>query len=125
MNRRDFLLMKLAALQMKHYGVVDPAFVKEAASELEQLTAGQGSVDPTGTAAGADYATQAGAYAPNYPLGLPHDYYYGYQPQTYYVTQPAAVPPAALAGMGAAGGATSAALIAALLAKKKKGKGNK
>jgi hypothetical protein len=36
MNKKAYLLMKLAALQMKHYGVLDPAFVKEAAEKLAQ-----------------------------------------------------------------------------------------
>jgi hypothetical protein len=39
MNRRDYLLMKFAALQMKHYGVVDPEFVKEAADAAAQSPA--------------------------------------------------------------------------------------
>lgn len=34
MNKKAYLLMKLAALQMKHYGVLDPDFVKEAAEKL-------------------------------------------------------------------------------------------
>jgi hypothetical protein len=123
MDRRDLLLMKLAALQMKHYGVVDPAFVKEAAGELEQLTAGQGSVDPTGTAAGANYAVQPEAYAPGYPSAYPAGYP-PIAPDTVVIQQQ---PPAwPYAGIGAAGGAAGAATLAALLARKRqKNKNNR
>jgi hypothetical protein len=34
MDRRDYILMKLAALQVKHYGDIDPEFIKEAYFEI-------------------------------------------------------------------------------------------
>jgi hypothetical protein len=38
MNRRDQLVIKLAALQVKHYGTFDPEFIKEAVHDIGMLS---------------------------------------------------------------------------------------
>ena len=40
MNSRDELIIKLAALQVKHYGTFDPEFIKEAADDVGALSIG-------------------------------------------------------------------------------------
>jgi hypothetical protein len=92
MSRRDDLIIKLAALQMKHYGVVDPAFVKEAADGLEPSGIGPADVS----------AITADTYGPGYAAAPQHG-----------------LSPAALAALLGGGGASAAAIIAALIAQKK------
>jgi hypothetical protein len=41
MNRRDELIIKLAALQVKHYGTFDPEFIKEAVHDIGVLSGGR------------------------------------------------------------------------------------
>ena len=92
MSRREDLIIKLAALQMKHYGVVDPAFVKEAVDGLE----------PSGVGSQDTAAITADTYGPGYAAAPQHG-----------------LPPAALAALLGGGGASTAAIIAALMAQKK------